>query len=281
MNAVQPRRGPTVALAIVAHPDDETICAGGALALLASRGVDVTVACSTRGEGGVTGDPPLCRAEDLGERREAELRQAAGLLGARSVVFLGYVDPPVAPGNLPQAAATDLTEYAGRVLNLLRSLEPDIVITHGSNGEYGHPQHVITHQAVMAAWRRWRNEAPGRAEGAALYTFAAACPPADAFSFFRNPSDAPTTTVDISTVLQRKAEAFAAHATQVATTLKDAGLLSTENMFPAREYFRRWSGPLLLEAILHTGATWPVAAHAKGRGSVAKHRCAGCTGCTG
>ena len=220
------------------------------MALLANRNVDVTVACSTRGEGGVTGDLPLCRMEELGDRREAELRLAASLLGAQSVVFLGYVDPPVAPGNLPQAATTDVAEYAGRVLGLLRTVHPDLVITHGSDGEYGHPQHVITHEAVMAAWRLWQNEGPGRAEGAALYTFAAACPPADAFSFFRNPSDVPTTTVDISAVCQRKTEAFAAHATQVATTLKDAGLLSTENMFPARESFRHWAGPLLLETIL-------------------------------
>jgi LmbE family N-acetylglucosaminyl deacetylase len=214
--------------------------------------VNVTIACSTRGEGGVIGDPPLCRIEELGDRREAELRLAASLLGARSVVFLGYVDPPVAPGNLPQAAATDVAEYAGRVLNLLRTVDPDLVITHGSGGEYGHPQHVITHLAVMAAWRLWHDENRGRATSAALYTFAAACPTSDAFSRFRNPSDIPTTTVDISAVRQLKTEAFAAHVTQVATTLKDAGLLSTENMFPEREHFRRWEGPPLLETVLPT-----------------------------
>ena len=233
------------------------------MALLASRGVDVTVACGTRGEGGVTGDPPLCRTTELGDRREAELRLAASLLGANAVVFLGYVDPPVAPGNLPQAATTDVAEYAGRVLSLLRKGNPDVVITHGSNGEYGHPQHVITHQAVLAAWRLWREGAKEETkEGAVLYTFAAACPPADAFSFFRNPSDVPTTTVDISAVRQRKTEAFAAHATQVATTLNDAGLHAhaaglhahaTEGMFPARESFRRWAGPPLLETMIRTG----------------------------
>jgi LmbE family N-acetylglucosaminyl deacetylase len=250
MNASRPQRAPITALVIVAHPDDETICAGGALALLAGRGVDVTVACSTRGEGGVTGDPPVCQTEELGDRREAELRMAASLLGGRSVVFLGYVDPPVAPGNLPRAATSDVAEYAGRVLNLLRTVDPDLVITHGSDGEYGHPQHIITHRAVMAAWRLWHDESLGRATSAALYTFAAACPPSEAFSFFRNRSDVPTTALDISAVRRRKIEAFAAHATQVATTLRDAGLESTQNMFPAREYFRRWAGPPLLETFL-------------------------------
>jgi N-acetylglucosamine malate deacetylase 2 len=250
MNPSRPSQTPTVGLVIVAHPDDETICAGGVMALLSDHGVDVIVACSTRGEGGVTGDPPVCMPADLGECREAELRLAASLLGAKSVLFLGYVDPPVAPGNLPQAATTNVDEYAGRVLGLLRSVDPDLVITHGSNGEYGHPQHVITHQAVLLAWRQWQERGRGRTEGASLYTFAAACPPSDAFGDFRNPSDVPTTTVDIAAVLQTKTEAFAAHATQVATTLKDAGLLSVQNMFPAREYYRRWAGPPLMETIL-------------------------------
>ncbi len=238
------------ALVIVAHPDDETICVGGAMALLARRGVDVVVAGSTRGEGGVTGNPPLCLPADLGERREAELRRAAGLLGARSVIFLGYVDPPVAAGNLPQAATTDVAEYAGRIVSLLRAVNPDLVIAHGSNGEYGHPQHVVTHRAVMAAWGLWQSEGGGQA--AALYTFAAACPPGEAFGAFRNPSDAATTVIDISTVRQRKIRAFAAHATQVSTTLEDAGLSSTRGMFPPREYFRRWAGPPLIETILST-----------------------------
>jgi LmbE family N-acetylglucosaminyl deacetylase len=247
---------PPQALIIVAHPDDETICAGGALALLAGRGVALTVACSTRGEGGVTGDPPLCEPADLGDRREAELRSAARLLGVEFVLFLGYVDPPVGPGNLPQAAAMDLAEYAGRVLKLLQSVDPDLVITHGSDGEYGHPQHIITHRAVMAAWHRWRQqqrEDAGIVEGASLYTFAAGCPPEDAFSVFRNPSDAPTTVVDITAVRQRKIAAFAAHATQVATTLKDAGLPGTQNMFPSQEFYRRWTGPPLLERLTTAG----------------------------
>ncbi|NJK46473.1 MAG: hypothetical protein HC933_21475 [Pleurocapsa sp. SU_196_0] len=39
-------------LAIFAHPDDESFCAGGALASLAARGVRVTVLNATRGDAG-------------------------------------------------------------------------------------------------------------------------------------------------------------------------------------------------------------------------------------
>ena len=171
------------------------------------------------------------------------------------MLFLGYLDPPVAPGNLPQATTTDIAEYAGRIVSLLRTVDPDLVITHGSNGEYGHPQHVITHHAVLTGWRQWQGETDDQTgialdTRAALYTFAAACSLGEAFGSFRNPSDAATTIVDISAVRQRKIRAFAAHATQVATTLRDAGLASTRGMFPPREYFRRWAGPPLLEAIL-------------------------------
>ena len=44
-------------LAIFAHPDDESCSPGGTLAKYADRGVEVTLVCATRGEGGVCDDP--------------------------------------------------------------------------------------------------------------------------------------------------------------------------------------------------------------------------------
>jgi LmbE family N-acetylglucosaminyl deacetylase len=72
-----------------------------------------------------------------------------------------------------------------------------------------------------------------------LYYFAAAAPPGGYFSIFRNPNDPPTLTVDITPVLDLKHRAFACHATQIATTLKDARLKSMAGMFPPREAFHR------------------------------------------
>lgn len=229
------------ALVITGHPDDETICMGGTIALLAARGVQVTLCSATRGEGGETGEPPVCRREDLGVCREAELRRAAAVLGAAGVAFLGYIDPRAEPSGPLSAATTDLAEHTARILDLLRLADPGIVFTHGANGEYGHPQHAATHDAVLAAWRRWRRR------GASLYTFAAAAGPGRYFSSFRNDDDPPSVEVDIAAVIETKHRAFACHASQAATTLKDAGRTTVDGMFPPWEAFRRRRGPARLE----------------------------------
>ena len=44
------------------------------------------------------------------------------------------------------------------------------MITHGSNGEYGHPAHVVTYQAAVAAVASFGDRAP------LLYTVAASFP---------------------------------------------------------------------------------------------------------
>src|SRR4051812_38934684 len=80
-------------LAIGAHPDDETVMAGGTLAMLASRGIAVHIISATRGEGGEMGEPPVCTREALGGVRSEELRCAGQALGAAEVDFLGYIDP--------------------------------------------------------------------------------------------------------------------------------------------------------------------------------------------
>src|SRR5438445_358628 len=139
--------------AIAAHPDDETAFAGGTLARYTSEGNDVVVVSVTRGEGGEVGDPPLASVEDLGTVREQELRCAAAALGAREVIFLGFGDPRIEVGAEGRTIDASLAEFSAAIRSLLARLRPDVVLTHGSNGEYGHPQHVFTHQAVRAALR--------------------------------------------------------------------------------------------------------------------------------
>src|SRR6476469_5853502 len=80
-------------LAVSAHPDDDTLFAGGTLAKYASAGHEVYTLCTTRGEGGEVGEPPVGPKEQLGVLREAEARCAAAALGERDIFFLDYVDP--------------------------------------------------------------------------------------------------------------------------------------------------------------------------------------------
>ncbi len=140
---------PTI-LSISAHPDDE-IFGAGYLAKLAAEGNDLYMLCTTRGEGGEVGEPPVGPKARLGEFREAEMRNAARALGARDVAFLDFVDPWMEIGGEALAIDAEPAEFCAAIARHIDGLRPDVVITHGSNGEYGHPQHVYTHRAVRAA----------------------------------------------------------------------------------------------------------------------------------
>ncbi|MCS6883691.1 MAG: PIG-L family deacetylase, partial [Chloroflexaceae bacterium] len=138
-------------LCLVAHPDDETILCGGTLALLSARGVAVHVVCLTRGEGGELGEPPLTTREQLGAVREQELVCAVQALGGKSLTFLGYIDPPIGPDGTLSAPEHNPVMLAGQIVNCIQQFRPDVVLTHGSNGEYGHPAHVLMHAMTRAA----------------------------------------------------------------------------------------------------------------------------------
>jgi LmbE family N-acetylglucosaminyl deacetylase len=123
----------------------------GILALLARGGVTVHVVSATRGEGGETGEPPVCTHDELGEVREKEMRCAVETLGARSLSFLGYRDPEMKSGE-EFFAFTDRPERAAKKLSsLLRARPIHAVVTHGSSGEYGHPGHRLAHQVARLA----------------------------------------------------------------------------------------------------------------------------------
>jgi LmbE family N-acetylglucosaminyl deacetylase len=70
-------------LCVFAHPDDESMGMGGALALYADAGVEISLILATRGERGWSGDaaanPGLTA---LGQLREQEVRAAAEILEA-------------------------------------------------------------------------------------------------------------------------------------------------------------------------------------------------------
>ncbi len=132
-------------LGIFPHPDDEAYSAGGTLARAAAAGVDVYVLCATRGEAGQIVTPDLATPETLGAVRERELHAACAALGIHPPLFLGYRD-----GTLP---AVDLVEAVSRIVRVIRSLRPHVVLTLGPDGVYGHPDHIALHKLVTPAFR--------------------------------------------------------------------------------------------------------------------------------
>ncbi len=196
-------------LCVVAHPDDETILCGGTLALLSARGVAVHILCLTRGEGGELGEPPLTDRERLGQVREQEMVCAVGKLGGQSLTFLDYVDPLVGPGEVLFAPEHDPTFLAGQIVAGIKQFGPEVVLTHGSNGEYGHPAHQLMHTLTKIAVLSLGEAAPP------LYSFAASYP-AHPYPRLSNPDDAADLIVDVSARLDHKEAAARCHATQMA-----------------------------------------------------------------
>jgi LmbE family N-acetylglucosaminyl deacetylase len=131
-------------LAVLAHPDDESMAMGGALAKYAAEGVETYLISATRGERGWFGpaeDYP--GPEALGRIREAELYTAADVLGLQEVNFLDYMD-----GEVDQA---DPAEIIAKIVAHLRRIRPQVVLTFDPYGLYGHPDHIAISQYTSAA----------------------------------------------------------------------------------------------------------------------------------
>jgi LmbE family N-acetylglucosaminyl deacetylase len=131
-------------LAVLAHPDDESLGFGGTLAKYAAEGVETYLVTATRGERGRFG--PLGRGNDpveVGRVREAELHAAGAALGLREISILGYGD-----GAVDQIAADTAIRD---IVSQIRRIRPQAVITFGPDGGYGHPDHIAISQFTTAA----------------------------------------------------------------------------------------------------------------------------------
>jgi LmbE family N-acetylglucosaminyl deacetylase len=131
-------------LGVLAHPDDESLGFGGTFAKYAADGVEIFLITATRGErgrfgpSGERGDPV-----EVGRVREAELQAAAAVLGIREVTVLGFPDGAV--DQVPAAVAIR------SIVAHIRRIQPDVVVTFGPDGAYGHPDHIAISQFTTTA----------------------------------------------------------------------------------------------------------------------------------
>jgi len=110
---------------IVAHPDDETIWAGGLI--LRHPDWEWTIVS-------------LCRGSDFDRR--PKFSTVCELFGAKSIIYdLNDSDPlmHVNPGK----------DIGLRIIQAIGEDTWDLVLTHGENGEYGHPRHIEVHNEVL------------------------------------------------------------------------------------------------------------------------------------
>lgn len=131
-------------MAVLAHPDDESMGTGGILAKYAAEGVETFLVTATRGQRGWFGDEASYPgAEELGVTRERELRDAAALLGLKEHYLMDYMD-----GELDQV---DPQEIISLLVHYIRTIRPQVIVTFDSFGYYGHPDHIAISQFTNAA----------------------------------------------------------------------------------------------------------------------------------
>jgi LmbE family N-acetylglucosaminyl deacetylase len=225
----------TSILTISAHPDDE-LFAGGTLAMFADRGHDVYILQTTRGEGGEVGEPPLTTPENLGAYREEEARKAANALGARDIFFLPFIDPFMEINGIARPIDVPLDEFTKAIAQYVNKIQPGLVITHGSDGEYGHPQHIYTHRATLKAMEEV-------APDTALLSWCAWYEPSN-HERILNQNDRAHIVHNTAPWLDAKIAAAFCHQTQHAMFLRNTGAPSIRDMIWKTESFHIWQGTL-------------------------------------
>jgi N-acetyl-1-D-myo-inositol-2-amino-2-deoxy-alpha-D-glucopyranoside deacetylase len=204
-------------LAVFAHPDDESLSAGGVLARHAAAGAATAVVTATWAEN---------------TTRAAELAEALRILGAGKPRMLGFTDarvPQSAPGCVRFCDAP-LDEVVRRLVAHIREFRPEIMVTHDAYGGLpGHPDHVHTHRVTMLAGQaaglgQLYPDAGEPWQPRALYL---ATHPRSVVPMLRDvigahktaysvPDDQITAAVDVSPWLERKIAAVLAHHSEVA-----------------------------------------------------------------
>jgi N-acetyl-1-D-myo-inositol-2-amino-2-deoxy-alpha-D-glucopyranoside deacetylase len=151
-------------LLVHAHPDDETINNGATMARYAAQGAKVTLVTCTLGEEGEVIPADLAhlaagRDDTLGAHRISELSAAMKELGVTDHRFLG------GPGRFRDSGMMGLPENdrenafwhadvdtaAPYLVEIVRSVRPQVLVTYDPNGGYGHPDHIQAHRVAMRA----------------------------------------------------------------------------------------------------------------------------------
>jgi N-acetyl-1-D-myo-inositol-2-amino-2-deoxy-alpha-D-glucopyranoside deacetylase len=158
-------------LLVHAHPDDESINNGATMARYAADGRGVTLVTCTLGEEGEVLVPDLAhlaaeRDDGLGRHRVTELTLAMKALGVTDHRFLGgagrFRDSGMEwdPSGHARAKPTvrddtfwkaDLTEAADLLVEIVREVRPQVLVTYDEFGNYGHPDHIQAHRVAMYA----------------------------------------------------------------------------------------------------------------------------------
>lgn len=229
-------------LYIYAHPDDESFGVAGISRMYADRGVDIALVTATRGDAGRAGEPPICSRGELPAVREAELRNAARILGIGRVTVLDYFDK-----HLADAPAEKIRR---ELVSEIRRVRPQVAITFDPNGANQHPDHIAISRFAIdaitaAADPRWYVDAgPAHDVQRLLWT-----PPVLPWDLPALPDLAVAPGIDflfdVSRYRDAKAAALRAHRTQHVSIDRHFFKLPNVEQILGIEAFRQAFGPAL------------------------------------
>ncbi len=201
-------------LAIGAHPDDVEVCCFGTLAKFAKeKDNKVFIAVTCKGNAG----SKELKGADISKIRLQEAKKAADLIGAE-YTNLGFGDGQVFFNQ----------KSLGIFINLIRRIDPEVIITHPPNEKDLHNDHFFTHQIVLSAsiWATHHN-----LEIETSFPPIERAPSIFYFEQFPSGFDGPITHyVDISSTFEIKKKALSFHQSQISFTKKLTGVDMLEEM---------------------------------------------------
>jgi len=158
-------------LLVHAHPDDESIGQGATMARYVAEGVGVTLVTCTGGEMGEILVPELAHMaadqdDTLADQRKIELDNAMKALGVTDHRYLGgfkryrdsgmqwHAEGYAIPADDVHANAfwsADLLEASSHLVEVIREVRPQVMVTYDDFGGYGHPDHIQAHRVATYA----------------------------------------------------------------------------------------------------------------------------------
>lgn len=193
-------------LCIYAHPDDETVAAGGTLYQLSQTGHKIKVILATAGQSGEvhsSQQTALVKAGgSIAKLRKKEFRAACHILGITESEIWNYHDGQITNelvwGKLTLDCITAIDSY-----------QPDMIITFDHTGWYYHLDHIGVSIAVIRAIKQAKHQT-------ASLMFSLLHPPGikDRWSYIYQDLLPTTHSVDISAFIDIKVRALKAHASQ-------------------------------------------------------------------
>jgi len=211
-------------MAIFAHPDDEGQIAG-TMAKYSSMGSEVCLVCATRGEMGTVPSHSLLAGKTVAEIREEELHCASGALGVSCLRFLDYKE-----GSFHRANPESIIE---KLIGIIQELMPQVIITFGPDGVYGHRDHLAISRWTTAAFHKSRNVDLSKRSRSPLKLYYTAYPHSifhalrlegiefrikiedSVYHVEGVPDKNVTTVIDVSDFQAQKIEAFRCHRSQI------------------------------------------------------------------